>query len=285
MRKISLLLTLILAILSFSACYEAPEIPTNEGRTLVKIVDHTETDDIPYAEALEEFFEDEEYEYFYSGIYSQHVKAYFSDGFVDEAHHSLAAGLVTLEDYDRFGIKYYKEAKADKKKQNVSAPPPMLLYHLDKEPVRVFYNACTFTINDADGKRTMCADALHPLQAMEIMPNLHLEPTYLSIIDPSRLYIVFHLTPDKISVKKWESKNYGNIDATAEKVEAAFAIAEPVNGNYSDTYIIQVDDEDAIFEVTATWESYENFEGTATYCFRTLPIGFSSPSPNQPINQ
>ena len=78
---------------------------------IVKITDHAKEENIPCDTALEKFYEDEKYEYYFGVIKSQYVKVCYSDGTTEDIVTALNAGRVTVEALDAFGIEYYTKAK------------------------------------------------------------------------------------------------------------------------------------------------------------------------------
>ena len=73
------------------------------------IVDRTETEPLVTADALEGFWADEEYTYYFSSIKSQYIIVHYSDGTQLPVREAMARGDVTIADLDRFGIGYYKK--------------------------------------------------------------------------------------------------------------------------------------------------------------------------------
>lgn len=54
------------------------------AKTVQEIVDRTETENIPTAEALEEFYADESYRYYFPSMKSEYVCVRFTDGTEDD---------------------------------------------------------------------------------------------------------------------------------------------------------------------------------------------------------
>ena len=81
------------------------------AKTVQEIVDRTEIENIPTAEALEEFYADESYRYYFPSMKSEYVCVRFTDGTETTVAAALNKGWITLADLDRFGIGYYKEPK------------------------------------------------------------------------------------------------------------------------------------------------------------------------------
>lgn len=93
----------------------------NSPVSVVNIVDRVEREGLMTAQALELFYKDREYEYYFPSIRSGLVYAEYSDGTQKPIKEALAAGDVTIADLDRFGIKYYKESLT--KDSPVTEPP------------------------------------------------------------------------------------------------------------------------------------------------------------------
>ena len=78
---------------------------------IVKITDHAKEENIPCDTALEKFYADEKYEYYFGVIKSQYVKVTYSDGTTENIVTALNAGRVTIEALDAFNIEYYTKTK------------------------------------------------------------------------------------------------------------------------------------------------------------------------------
>ncbi len=84
---------------------------------VIEIIDMTKTEDITCAAALQKFYADAEYNYFYSCIKSEYVIVKYSDGSQKTVEEALKIGDITIEYLDKFGIKYYKETLDGKETQ------------------------------------------------------------------------------------------------------------------------------------------------------------------------
>ncbi len=109
MKKYLLFALLLSALFLFAGCQN--EQPVTQKVEVVEILDIAERDNIPCDEALQGFYSDEEYVYFYSCIKSQYVIVKYSDGTEKTVEDALKAGEITIEDLDKYGIEYYKKAK------------------------------------------------------------------------------------------------------------------------------------------------------------------------------
>ena len=78
---------------------------------VVDIVDQTSSGEICTADALEGFYSDETYDYYFPSIKSGYIVVSYSDGTAKGVKEALTEGHITIADLDRFGIGYYKEEK------------------------------------------------------------------------------------------------------------------------------------------------------------------------------
>lgn len=75
-----------------------------------EIIDRTkEINNFMCAEALEEFYRDDDYIYFYSCIKSSYVVVKFKNGVQMTVSEALKQEYITIKDLDKFDIEYYKE--------------------------------------------------------------------------------------------------------------------------------------------------------------------------------
>ena len=93
----------------------------NPSASVINIVDRVEREGLLTAQALELFYRDSEYEYYFPSIRSSMVYVEYADGTQKPIKEALAVGDVTIADLDRFGIKYYKESLV--KEPPVTEPP------------------------------------------------------------------------------------------------------------------------------------------------------------------
>ena len=75
------------------------------------IVDETKNKDITTAEALEKFYENAIYDYYFSSIKSEYIIVTFKDGTKTTVTDALSKGQISLSDLDYFNIDYIKEPK------------------------------------------------------------------------------------------------------------------------------------------------------------------------------
>ena len=77
-----------------------------------EIVDKTKSiNDFACAEALESFYEDEEYIYFWNCIKNKYMVVKYNSGYEELVSMALKNGAITISDLDRFNIEYIKEKK------------------------------------------------------------------------------------------------------------------------------------------------------------------------------
>ena len=65
-----------------------------------------------YDDAIQLFYSDDEYEYYFPAMIMYSLKVHYSDGSTQNAKDAIDEGNITLADLDRFEIKYYKYSKA-----------------------------------------------------------------------------------------------------------------------------------------------------------------------------
>lgn len=88
-----------------------PDEPVPDVVEIVDIVDQTKNGDICTADALEGFYSDDTYDYYFPSIKSGYIIVHYSDGTTQPVREALGDERVTIDDLDRFGIGYYKEER------------------------------------------------------------------------------------------------------------------------------------------------------------------------------
>lgn len=79
---------------------------------LTEIVDKTKNmKNFACAEMLEQFYEDNEYEYYYSCMKGKYIIAKYENGYEETVANSLKYGTITIKDLDRYNIDYIKYQK------------------------------------------------------------------------------------------------------------------------------------------------------------------------------
>lgn len=92
---------------------EGKAIPNvvNTDPNIKDIIDETKNSNISIAQALELFYSDETYDYYFSSIKSQYVIVNFKDGTKKTVKEALKNNEITIADLDAFKIEYSKKAK------------------------------------------------------------------------------------------------------------------------------------------------------------------------------
>ncbi|MBE6542434.1 MAG: hypothetical protein E7672_08315 [Ruminococcaceae bacterium] len=80
----------------------------SEPKHIEKIVDLTESGEIGTDDALEGFFRDDRYTYWFSSIKSEYVTVYYKDGSEQNVKVALEDGKIKISDLDWFGVQYHK---------------------------------------------------------------------------------------------------------------------------------------------------------------------------------
>lgn len=81
---------------------------------VIDIVDKTKSiENFFCAEALEQFFEDEKYEYYYNCIKSEYVIVKYENGLEETVTKALKKSIIKISDLDTYGIKYIKMEKTN----------------------------------------------------------------------------------------------------------------------------------------------------------------------------
>lgn len=82
--------------------------------TVAAIIDLTEENHLSTADALEEFYKDSDYTYYFPSIKSEYIECQFSNGDTMPIKQALDDGKVTVSDLDTYGIFYWKVDKEGK---------------------------------------------------------------------------------------------------------------------------------------------------------------------------
>lgn len=82
-----------------------------ESNLVVDICDRAEEEKIPCDTALEKFFEDEYYGYYFSVIKSQHVIVTYQNGETEDVVSALNSGKISISDLNEFGIRFQVRSK------------------------------------------------------------------------------------------------------------------------------------------------------------------------------
>lgn len=150
--------------------------------------------------------------------------------------------------------------------------PPALTVICGESSTQALQGTYSWYYPNLDGTITgAVADCIHPLDAKELMEPLNLVPSYLSHIDPYTIYLRFEVAPDSVEISCWGEECWGRTDASFEHKAIPVNKTEDTDANGCPLiiYSLQRGEETAIYIITAKWESYENFNGTASYSFYT----------------
>ena len=80
-----------------------------EPKLIESITDISKRDQLDTADALEYFYRDDTYYYYFSSIKSHYIIVRYKDGTEQNVKDALEAGKIKISDLDWFGIKYHKE--------------------------------------------------------------------------------------------------------------------------------------------------------------------------------
>lgn len=150
--------------------------------------------------------------------------------------------------------------------------PPALTVICGESSTQALQGTYSWYYPNWDGTITgAVTDCIHPLDAKELMEPLNLVPSYLSHIDPYTIYLQFEVVPDSVEISCWGEECWGRTDASFEHKAIPVNKTEDTdaNGKPLITYSFQRGEETSIYIISAKWESYENFNGTASYSFYT----------------
>ena len=112
----------------------------------------------------------------------------------------------------------------------------------------------SWTVTDRWGNgSSMAADTAHPLEAQEDLT--------VAVLSAGEASLQFSTTPDSVSVAYWdadESDYENSTQLDTQFLDGAFHFTVPeLSGQ-------------AVFSITALWNSYDDISGTVTYCFITV---------------
>lgn len=130
---------------------------------VVGIVDKTKSmKDFTCAEALESFYEDDGYIYFWSCIKNQYMIVKYESGFEETISNALKYGTITLTDLDKNNISYIKEEKIQ---EELQSPPSLFVYTENSEkPVKATIGTYSWKVTKNGKVQEILADSLHPSQ-------------------------------------------------------------------------------------------------------------------------
>ena len=111
-KKIIIILIPIICIIGVVFISENKYIDKNSQTfTHLKIIDKTKEENITCNTALEQFYEDKEYIYYFPCEKSKYVIVIYSNGYQETVKSSLEYGDITIEDLERNNIEFIKQKK------------------------------------------------------------------------------------------------------------------------------------------------------------------------------
>lgn len=153
------------------------------------------------------------------------------------------------------------------------ATVPTLTIHCGENSVEGLNGLREWWYKDRKGETVrFIADSLHPLQCKDYMTPLTILPSTKSS-QPTTARLEFSVVPDKIiAARRWS-------------VDSFHGPGEPVDDGYYEVLVYTLEPEGGtedvrqffmelpyggyVYEVTALWESYEDFGGEVSYSFYT----------------
>ena len=111
-KKIIIILIPIICIIGVVFISENKYIDKNSQTfTHLKIIDKTKEENITCNTALEQFYEDKEYIYYFPCEKSKYVIVIYSNGYQETVKSSLEYGDITIEDLEKNNIEFIKQKK------------------------------------------------------------------------------------------------------------------------------------------------------------------------------
>ena len=141
---------------------------------VIEIIDMTKIEEISCAEALQKFYTDAEYNYFYSCIKGEYVIVKYSDGSQKTVEEALKIGDITIEDLDKFEIKYYKETLDGKETQGDNQSEPFQKTKLNADEISSV-TIKIFTSLNGGPKQKIITDRVLISQMVEYWNNVVLK--------------------------------------------------------------------------------------------------------------
>lgn len=149
---------------------------------------------------------------------------------------------------------------------------PTLTVHCGENSVEALTGTQEWWYDNGDGTQTsFIADSLHPLQCKDLMTPLTILPSTQSA-QPLTARLEFSVVPDSISARRWS-------------VDSFYGPGEPVDDGHYEVLVYTIEPEGGtddvrqyfmeltyggyVYEIIATWDSYEHFGGEVRYSFYT----------------
>ena len=154
--------------------------------------------------------------------------------------------------------------------ETLTEPPKLTVTH-NETAIEALKGGFSWTVFHGDGTAVSTqADSAHPLQCRDIAPVLSLQPSPLSHVDPSAVYLTFETAPDTVRARCWSAESRDSDDAESEDLSAEMTDSADSPGGA--VWVLHLTDGDAICEVTAEWDAPERFRGRGTYIFCTKSV-------------
>ncbi len=187
---------------------------------VIQITDRTITENMPCADALEKFYEDDNYEYYFNCIKSEHIIVEYENGYKEDIKSAFKYGTVTLGDLERFNIGYIVEAKD---KDNV-----VTISHNSTENLPRLYQFIDNTKYDSENRKEDEIRVItYTIEGDPIIKDIKLvmnnEESYYEIITDT--------TQDKFGVPQVIAKKY---DASL------YTITVKNGGDYNETCLTEL---------------------------------------------
>lgn len=147
---------------------------------------------------------------------------------------------------------------------------PALTVIYGDETLTALKGTNSWRYSNGDGTQTCIeADSMHPLQSKEYMPSLNLLPSIRSSVEPLRAYLEWEVMPDDISVRCRSAAHWGKSESQSEEIPVSILMfdSEPPTASLA---TIKLKDGDYVYEVSAKWNRFENWGGSAHYSFYTV---------------
>ncbi|MCR5683688.1 MAG: copper amine oxidase N-terminal domain-containing protein [Clostridiales bacterium] len=142
-------------------------------------------------------------------------------------------------------------------------PPALTVVCGENKSIRALKGTYSWKYQKEDGTEIgINADSMHPLTAKKYMQ-------YLENLDSSRASLLWTTAPDDVSVRCWSEECWGQFDAKSENIPVEVFETEALDGSYSRGFMIELKGGSCIYEVIAKWDSFEKYNGTASYSFYT----------------
>jgi len=148
------------------------------------------------------------------------------------------------------------DAEAPQNNDAVLKEPPALTISISDKNIEAMRGTSSWMYDNGDGTWSgVESDSVHPLDnsTKEYMPKLMLTSSELSsTVAVCSLW--FDTFPDETTIRCWEERQWGDTSAESEPVSVSNFTMELKDGGY-------------IYEVIATWNSSEKYNGKAYYSF------------------